>query len=108
MPQARPHLFTLSLLAGTYILAQAIVVPSLSELQEQFDTDYKTIQYTISGYLLGVAFVNFIAGPLSDRFGRRPIMLLFFFFYNINDFRYYLCIFWILSILINISLNWRF
>ena len=36
------------------------------------------IQYTISGYLLGVAFVNFIAGPLSDRFGRRPIMLAFF------------------------------
>ena len=28
MPKARPHLLTLSLLAGTYILAQAIVVPS--------------------------------------------------------------------------------
>ncbi len=78
MTKARPHLLTLSLLAGTYILVQVIIVPSLTDLQEQFKTDYKTIQYTISGYLLGVAFVNFIAGPLSDRFGRRPIMLAFF------------------------------
>ncbi len=78
MIKARPHLLTLSLLAGTYILVQVIIVPSLTDLQEQFKTDYKTIQYTISGYLLGVAFVNFIAGPLSDRFGRRPTMFAFF------------------------------
>ncbi len=90
MLKARPHLLTLSLLAGTYILAQAIVVPSLSELQVQFKTDYKTIQYTISGYLLGVAFVNFIAGPLSDRFGRRPIMLLFFSIFLISSLGCYI------------------
>ena len=90
MSKARPHLLTLSLLAGTYILAQAIVVPSLSELQVQFKTDYKTIQYTISGYLLGVAFVNFIAGPLSDRFGRRPIMLLFFSIFLISSLGCYI------------------
>ena len=90
MFKARPHLLTLSLLAGTYILAQAIVVPSLSELQVQFKTDYKTIQYTISGYLLGVAFVNFIAGPLSDRFGRRPIMLLFFSIFFISSLGCYI------------------
>jgi len=90
MSKARPHLLTLSLLAGTYILAQAIVVPSLSELQVQFKTDYKTIQYTISGYLLGVAFVNFIAGPLSDRFGRRPIMLLFFSIFFISSLGCYI------------------
>ena len=90
MPKARPHLLTLSLLAGTYILAQAIVVPSLSELQVQFKTDYKTIQYTISGYLLGVAFVNFIAGPLSDRFGRRPIMLAFFSIFFVSSLGCYI------------------
>ena len=78
MTKARRRLLMLSLLAGTYILVQVIIVPSLTDLQEQFKTDYKTIQYAISGYLLGVAFVNFIAGPLSDRFGRRPIMLVFF------------------------------
>ena len=62
MTKARPHLLMLSLLAGTYILVQVIIVPSLTDLQEQLKTDYKTTQYTISGYLLGVACVNFIIG----------------------------------------------
>ena len=90
MIKARPHLLTLSLLAGTYILVQVIIVPSLTDLQEQFKTDYKTIQYTISGYLLGVAFVNFIAGPLSDRFGRRPIMLAFFSIFFVSSLGCYI------------------
>ena len=90
MIKARPHLLTLSLLAGTYILVQVIIVPSLTDLQEQFKTDYKTIQYTISGYLLGVAFVNFIAGPLSDRFGRRPIMLVFFSIFFVSSLGCYI------------------
>ena len=90
MIKARPHLLTLSLLAGTYILVQVIIVPSLADLQQQFKTDYKTIQYTISGYLLGVAFVNFIAGPLSDRFGRRTIMLAFFSIFFVSSLGCYI------------------
>ncbi len=81
----RPHLFTLSILAGMYILTQVIIVPALPDLQSHFKTDYKTIQFTISGYLLAVALVNFIAGPLSDRYGRRTIMLVFFFVFMLGS-----------------------
>jgi DHA1 family bicyclomycin/chloramphenicol resistance-like MFS transporter len=81
----RPHLFTLSILAGMYILTQVIIVPALPDLQSHFKTDYKTIQFTISGYLLAVALVNFIAGPLSDRYGRRTIMLVFFFVFMVGS-----------------------
>ena len=81
----RPHLMTLSILAGMYILTQVIIVPALPDLQSQFKTDYKTIQFTISGYLLAVALVNFIAGPLSDRYGRRTIMLIFFFIFMLGS-----------------------
>ena len=85
MKQPRPHLITLSILAGMYILTQVIIVPALPDLQNQFETDYRTIQFTISGYLLAVALVNFIAGPLSDRYGRRPIMLIFFFIFMLGS-----------------------
>ena len=81
----RPNLITLSILAGMYILTQVIIVPALPDLQYQFKTDYKTIQFTISGYLLAVALVNFIAGPLSDRYGRRRIMLAFFFVFMLGS-----------------------
>ncbi len=84
-----PKNFTLSLMAGVYILAQIIVVPALPELQKIFSTDYKTIQLSIAVFLLGAAIVNIIAGPLSDRFGRRPIALIFyviFFFSSLGAF----------------------
>ena len=84
-----PKNFTLSVMAGLYILAQIIVVPALPELQKIFSSDYRTIQLSIAVFLLGAAIVNIIAGPLSDRFGRRPIALIFyviFFFASLGSF----------------------
>ena len=33
------------------------------------------MQLTLSLYLLGLAVSQLVLGPLSDRFGRRPVML---------------------------------
>jgi DHA1 family bicyclomycin/chloramphenicol resistance-like MFS transporter len=39
-------------------------------------TDAKGIQVSLSAFMLGVAFGQLILGPLSDRFGRRPVLLV--------------------------------
>jgi len=78
MSKQIPRTSTLSAIAGIYILTQVIIVPALPNLQEVFSSDYKTVQLSISVFLLGAAIVNLVAGPLSDRFGRRPIALSFF------------------------------
>ena len=60
------------------------MVPSLSELQVQFKTDYKTIQYTISGYLLGVAFVNFYCRATIGSFWKTSNnATIFFHFFDL-------------------------
>ncbi len=38
-------------------------------------SDINKIQYVISAYILGVGAGSLIHGPLSDRYGRRPILL---------------------------------
>ncbi len=38
--------------------------------------DPNRIQYVISTYLLGMAVGSLVHGPLSDRFGRRPILIM--------------------------------
>lgn len=38
-------------------------------------TDANRIQYVITAYLLGMGAGSLLHGPLSDRFGRRPILL---------------------------------
>jgi DHA1 family bicyclomycin/chloramphenicol resistance-like MFS transporter len=56
-------------------LALNIMVPSLPGLQRAFDTDYGSVQLVLTVYLIGIAVGQLLYGPLSDRHGRRPLML---------------------------------
>jgi DHA1 family bicyclomycin/chloramphenicol resistance-like MFS transporter len=40
-----------------------------------FGADAGTVQLTLSLYLAGMAISQLVLGPLSDRFGRRPVMI---------------------------------
>ena len=85
MSKAAPTNITLSAIAGIYILAQVIIVPALPDLGIIFLSDYRTIQLSVSAFSIGAAIVNLIAGPLSDRFGRRPIAIGFFIIFILSS-----------------------
>jgi DHA1 family bicyclomycin/chloramphenicol resistance-like MFS transporter len=52
-----------------------ILVPATPGLAVIFDTKVETVQLTLSLYLLGLAVSQLLLGPLSDRFGRKPVLL---------------------------------
>ena len=85
MNKVGPTNITLSAIAGIYILAQVIIVPALPDLGIIFSSDYRTIQLSVSAFSIGAAIVNIIAGPLSDRFGRRPIAIGFFIIFVLSS-----------------------
>ncbi len=70
-----PNIVTLVLIAGLGALNMNIFLPSLPSMATYFQADYAVIQLVISGYLGVTALLQLIVGPLSDRFGRRPVML---------------------------------
>jgi DHA1 family bicyclomycin/chloramphenicol resistance-like MFS transporter len=52
-----------------------VVVPALPVMANRLATDVATIQLAVSVYLLALAAGQLLMGPLSDRFGRRPVLL---------------------------------
>lgn len=51
-------------------------VGALPSLSQYFGAGMTTVQLTLSFFLLGFAVGQLIVGPISDRFGRRPALLL--------------------------------
>lgn len=55
--------------------SQNIFIPSMPTLQAAFATDYGTAQLALSLFLIGSGVGQILHGPLSDRYGRRPVMI---------------------------------
>ncbi|MEQ8254885.1 MAG: multidrug effflux MFS transporter [Roseovarius confluentis] len=70
-----PHIFTLIVLAGISTLALNIFLPSLPGMTAYFETDYGVMQLAVAGYLGINAILQLLIGPISDRVGRRPVIL---------------------------------
>ena len=78
MNTARPS-FALATLLTTLValgpLSTDLYLPALPTLARVFATDAAGVQLTLSVFLAGFACGQIFYGPLSDRFGRRPLML---------------------------------
>ena len=70
-----PSILTLTLLAGLSALAMNIFLPSLPAMAVYFNVPYGVMQQSVSLYLAVSALLQVIIGPLSDKYGRRPVIL---------------------------------
>jgi MFS transporter, DHA1 family, multidrug resistance protein len=70
----KPALATLVLLSAVSPLAINLFVPSMPSIAADLGAPYATIQLGLSLYLIMTALLQLIIGPLSDVFGRRPVI----------------------------------
>ena len=70
-----PHIVTLVLVAGIGAMNMSAFLPSLPAMTGYFRTDYGVMQLSVSLYLAMTAVLQLFIGPISDRFGRRPVIL---------------------------------
>ena len=75
VPTSPPRLATLVALTAVSTLTLNMFLPALVQIAEDLDADYGTVSMAIAGYLAVTALVQMVVGPLSDRVGRRPVLL---------------------------------
>src|SRR5215217_4653400 len=75
--ERRPWVLTLLLasLTGLTALSIDMSLPAMPQLQETFGAGVSAVQLTLSIFLTGFALGQIVCGPLSDRWGRRPVLL---------------------------------
>jgi DHA1 family 2-module integral membrane pump EmrD-like MFS transporter len=79
-PTERRYIVALSLLllmtSGVGFLATDIYAPALPAIVSYFGTNESTIKLTITVYILAFTVSQLFYGPLSDAFGRKPVLML--------------------------------
>lgn len=73
----RPYwvIFMIMLVAVGGTMGIDIHLPSMPAIMKALHTDKAHVQQSVSLYVLGAALSMLVYGPLSDRYGRRPIVI---------------------------------
>jgi len=73
-----PRISTLILLTGTSLLSLNMFMPALPLMAASFGVEYGLMTVAVAGYLAAAAGMQLVFGPLSDRYGRRSILIIAF------------------------------
>jgi DHA1 family bicyclomycin/chloramphenicol resistance-like MFS transporter len=74
-PAHQPMLITLVSISAAGALSMNIFLPSLPAMARDFGVEYGFMQLSVSAFLAVSAVLQLLCGPISDRFGRRPVVL---------------------------------
>ncbi|WP_279045639.1 purine nucleoside transporter PunC [Cedecea davisae] len=76
MQPSKGFLIWLAGLSVLGFLATDMYLPAFAAIQQDLGTNASAVSASLSLFLAGFAFAQLMWGPLSDRFGRKPILLI--------------------------------
>ncbi len=74
-PRTPPHVATLTLIVAAGAMSMNVFLPALPAMSTHFAVDYRVMQLSVALYLAMNGLLQIVVGPISDRFGRRPVIL---------------------------------
>lgn len=72
----RAFIAVLAVITALGPLSMQIILPVLPVMQVAFEVPAATVQYVLSLALFTIAFSTLVYGPASDRYGRRPVLVI--------------------------------
>ncbi len=83
-PDSRGMTVLLAFMTAMGPISTDLYVPALPQLATEFGVTPARVQWTLSSYLMGFAVGQLAYGPLSDKYGRKPLLMLGFAAYLIG------------------------
>lgn len=75
-PKSKVVFVLITALVALGQISTSTYIPSMPALVPALNTDMASVNLTMSLFLLGFAVGQLVYGPLSDRYGRRPVLLV--------------------------------
>lgn len=72
----KPALALLAFMMAVGPFGDTEYTPALPSIAQALHANYDMVQLTMTSYLIGSAVSQLIYGPMSDRYGRRPVILV--------------------------------
>ena len=70
-----PPIWFLALCSAVGVIGLTVLTPILPLIETDLNASSASVQLMFSGYLMAIAIGQLVWGPLSDRYGRRPVLL---------------------------------
>lgn len=74
--KAPPSRIFFVLLAALSVLPVTIHLPALPDIATTFGSTFALVNLSIAGYAIATVLAEAVSGALSDRYGRRPVVLV--------------------------------
>ena len=75
-PTTLPPLWLLMMITLASPFAMNVFNPAMPDVVRAFDSRIDIVQLTLTLYLFTLGFTQLLCGALSDRYGRRPLMII--------------------------------
>ena len=73
--QQRITFAVLTVAVGAFALLQSLIIPVLSRIQEEYDTDQATVTWVLTAYLLSASVATPLLGRLGDAVGKKRVLV---------------------------------
>jgi DHA1 family bicyclomycin/chloramphenicol resistance-like MFS transporter len=86
VPRSAGYVALLVALGSFGPLTMSIYTPVMPSVGVDLDAGSDSVKLTLTTYMLGFAVGQLFYGPLSDRYGRRPILIVGVLFFTVTTF----------------------
>ena len=82
----KPNINLLAVIVAVPVIGMTIISPALTLIKNDLDISFSDTQLVLTLYFIFLALGQILSGPFSDKYGRKPILILGAAIYSISAF----------------------